>query len=100
MITGLSASHEDSGWIVTPTRRRELATPIDSRTLTTSRTTVRETPYRASICSMENTSPAARRPVVRSAPMRVRTLWCRPPPCALVMRRIVSDPMAHLQRKG
>ena len=44
MITGLSASHESSGWKVTPTLRREVATPIDSRTLTTSRTTVRETP--------------------------------------------------------
>ena len=44
MMTGLRASHCDSGWMVTPTRRREVATPIDSSTLMTSRTTVRETP--------------------------------------------------------
>ena len=44
MMTGLSDSQVLSGWIVTPTRRREVATPIDSSTLMTSRTTVRETP--------------------------------------------------------
>ncbi len=82
MICGSNRFHRARSATVMPTRRRLVTMPIDSRTRIASRTTDRETPNRASSCSIRSTSPAPSAPDVIIVPSRSRTLPCSPV-CAL-----------------
>ena len=64
--------------MVIPTRRREATMPIDSRTRTASRATLRETAYSAPMASSVSTCPTASAPEAIRPPSASRTLACWP----------------------